>query len=45
MTTGNTGVTVSCNPFELELIYVSIDSQRLIDKGTFIKQDLPNLGR
>ena len=45
ITTGNTGVTFSCNPFELELIYVSIDSQRLIDKGTFIKQDLPNLGR
>ena len=45
ITTGNTGVTVSCNPFELELIYISIDSQRLIDKGTFIKQDLPNLGR
>ena len=45
ITTGNTGVTFSCNPFELELVYNSINSQRIIDKGTFIKQNLPNLGR
>ena len=45
VTTGNTGVTLLCNPFELELVYNSINSQRIIDKGTFIKQNLPNLGR
>ena len=45
VTTGNTGATTPCNPFELEVIYFSIDSQRLIDKGIFIEQDLPNLGR
>jgi C-terminal processing protease CtpA/Prc len=45
ISTGNLGVNYPCNPFELEIIYNSIDSQRIIDKGTFIKQDLPNLGR
>ena len=45
VTTGNTGATTPCNTFELEVIYFSIDSQRLIDKGIFIEQDLPNLGR
>ena len=43
--TGNSALNLLCNPFELELIYNSINSQRIIDKGTFIKQDLPNLGR
>ena len=45
ISTGNLGVNYPCNPFELEIIYNSIDSQRIIDKGTYIKQDLPNLGR
>ena len=45
ISTGNIGVNYPCNPFELGIIYNSIDSQRISDKGTFIKQDLPNLGR
>lgn len=45
ISTGNLGVNYPCNPFELDIIYNSIDTQRIIDKGTFIKQDLPNLGR
>ncbi len=45
ISTGNIGVNYPCNPFELDIIYNSIDSQRISDKGTFIKQDLPNLGR
>jgi C-terminal processing protease CtpA/Prc len=45
ISTGNLGVNYPCNPFELEIIYNSIDLQRIIDRGTFIKQDLPNLGR
>ena len=45
ITTGDSGLNLICNPFELEMIYNSINSQRIIDQGTFIKQDLPNLGR
>ena len=45
ISTGNLGVNYPCNPFELDIIYNSVDTQRIIDKGTFIKQDLPNLGR
>lgn len=42
---GNAGINIPCNPFDFEIIYNSIDSQRPLDKGIFIKQDLPNLGR
>tara|TARA_B100000795_G_C22777152_1_gene430556 strand:- start:352 stop:1839 length:1488 start_codon:yes stop_codon:yes gene_type:complete len=45
VTTGNSGLNLPCNPFELEILYNSINSQRITDNGTFIKQDLPNLGR
>lgn len=42
---GNTGINLPCNPFDFEIVYNSINSQRPLDKGTFIRQDLPNLGR
>ena len=45
ITTGDSGLNLNCNPFELEMLYNSINSQRVFDQGTFIKQDLPNLGR
>ena len=45
ITTGDSGLNLNCNPFELEILYNSINSQRIFDRGTFIKQDLPNLGR
>jgi len=45
ITTGDSGLNLICNPFELEMLYNSINSQRIFDRGTFIKQDLPNLGR
>ena len=45
ITTGDSGLNLACNPFELEMLYNSINSQRVFDQGTFIKQDLPNLGR
>jgi len=45
ITTGDSGLNLICNPFELEMLYNSINSQRVFDQGTFIKQDLPNLGR
>lgn len=40
--TGSTGTTADCNPFEFEFLYHSIDSQRIVDTGMFITQDLPN---
>ena len=45
MLTGDAAITVLCNPFDLDIVYNSISTQRIVDKGTFIKQDLPNLGR
>ena len=42
---GNTGINSPCNPFDFEIIYNSINSQRPSDNGIFIRQDLPNLGR
>ncbi|QTE23145.1 S41 family peptidase [Polaribacter cellanae] len=42
ITSGNTGTNVVCNPNNFEYIYNSINAQRAIDKGVFIKQDLPN---
>ncbi len=40
--TGSTGTTTDCNPFDFEFLYHSIDSQRIVDTGMFITQDLPN---
>jgi C-terminal processing protease CtpA/Prc len=42
ISTGTTGTNSSCNPFNFEYIYNSIDAQREIDKGVFINQNLPN---
>jgi len=39
---GNNVVSSNCNPNNFEFIYNSINAQREIDKGVFIKQDLPN---
>ena len=43
--TGNSGSTVSCNPFNWEVLYHSVNRQRLSDNRIFIKQKLPDLGR
>ncbi len=40
--TGNAVSNNNCNPNNIEYLYNSIDNQREIDKGVFIKQDLPN---
>ena len=45
MLTGDAAITVLCNPFDLDVVYNSLSTQKNIDKGIFIKQDLPNLGR
>ncbi|QOD61329.1 hypothetical protein H9I45_02465 [Polaribacter haliotis] len=42
VTSGNTGTNVVCNPNNYEYLYNSINAQREIDKGIFIKQNLPN---
>jgi len=42
ITSGNIGVAPPCNPNDFEFLYNSINSQRTIDTGIFIKQDLPN---
>ena len=31
-----------CNPNSFEFLYNSLNRQRLVDAGVFIKQDLPN---
>jgi C-terminal processing protease CtpA/Prc len=45
ITTGDMGMNPPCNPLEFEILYHSINAQRIPDTGIFIKQDLPNLGR
>lgn len=45
ITTGSPGTSPACNPLDFELLYHSINEQRLFDSGIFIEQDLPNLGR
>ena len=45
MLTRDAAITVLCNPYDLDIVYNSLSTQRILDKGTFIKQDLPNLGR
>ena len=42
VTSGNTGTNVACNPNDYSFLFNSIDVQRTIDNGVFIKQDLPN---
>ena len=45
ITTGSTGNTIPCNPFDFEVLYHSIDQQRLTDNRIFTRQKLPDLGR
>ena len=40
--TGTVGVSPACNPLNFEFIYNSTSTQQTIDRGVFIKQDLPN---
>ena len=42
ISTGNNGANSNCNPNNFEFIYNSINAHREVDKGVFIKQDLPN---
>ncbi len=42
ISTGNAGTNNICNPNNFEYLYNSIGTQREIDKGVFIHQDLPN---
>lgn len=42
ISTGNLGTNVTCNPNNFIYLYKSIDTQRELDNGVFIKQDLPN---
>ena len=44
VTTGNAGTNGNCDPFNLEYIFNSTSGISL-EKGVFINQDLPNLGR
>ena len=44
VTTGNTGTNGICDPFNLEYIFNSTAGIG-IERGVFIRQDLPNLGR
>lgn len=41
ITTGST-LPQDCNPFGFTFLYNSIDAQRVLDRGVFIRQDLPN---
>lgn len=41
ISSGSTTVP-NCNPNNFEYLYNSINQQRIIDRGVFIKQDLPN---
>ncbi|MGK0325680.1 MAG: C-terminal processing protease CtpA/Prc [Polaribacter sp.] len=42
ISTGNTGASETCNPYNFEYLFNSINTQREIDNGVFIHQDLPN---
>ena len=42
ISTGNVGTNTTCNPDNLEYLFNSISSQREVDKGVFINQNLPN---
>ena len=43
--TNGTTVAPACNPFDFEILYNSINQQILPNRGVFIEQHLPNLGR
>lgn len=43
--TGNAGGAIPCNSLDFEVLYNSINQQRLTNNRIFIKQDLPDLGR
>jgi len=45
ISTGAAGAGLPCNPLGFEVLYHSIDRQRLTDNRLFTKQDLPDLGR
>ena len=42
ITSGNTGLNTTCNPNNYIFLYNSINTQRTIDQGVFIEQNLPN---
>ena len=42
ISTGNPGSNTACNPNNFEYLFNSISTQRTIDKGVFINQNLPN---
>ena len=42
ISTGNTSAGETCNPYNFEYLFNSINSQRETDNGVFIHQDLPN---
>lgn len=42
ISTGNAGTNAACNPNNFEYLFNSIQVQRVIDKGVFINQNLPN---
>ena len=42
ISTGNMGASETCNPYNFEYLFNSINTQREIDNGVFIHQDLPN---
>ncbi len=45
ISTGTAGPAIPCNDFGFEVLYHSIDTQRLVNNRIFIKRDLPDLGR
>ncbi len=45
ISTGNAGAAIPCNALGFEVLYHSIDEQRLTNNRLFTKQDLPDLGR
>lgn len=45
ISTGSAGSAIPCNPLGFEVLYHSIDQQRLTNNRLFTKQDLPDLGR
>lgn len=43
--TGNSTIGIPCNPLDFEVLYHSINTQRLTNNRLFTRQDLPDLGR
>jgi carboxyl-terminal processing protease len=42
ITSGNTNISAACNTNKYTFLYNSIDTQRALDRGIFIEQNLPN---